>query len=131
MAHHDARRLPPPREGATGPVPLRVSYGELPQVAEPASRLLSRGHRVVLDLVPPGRADLALLSTLARLALTARRSAGLLRVRSGGELRDLLQLTGLEDAVSGQPLSGQAQRQAVPDEDLVAEEVVDVRDAPG
>ena len=126
MTDQAARRIPHVREGAKGPVPLRVSYGELPQLTGSVSRLLLRGHRVVLDLVPPGRADLALLSTVARLALTARRSAGLLRVRAGTELADLLQLSGLEAALSGQP-----GRQPVPDEDLLAEEVVDVRDPAG
>jgi hypothetical protein len=127
MASEDARRHPRPREGPSGPVPLRVSYGELPHLTAPVTRLLARGHRVVLDLVPPGKADVALLSALAGLALVARRSAGLLRVRTSGDLQGLLQLTGLEAAVSG----GQVRRQPVLDEDLRAEEVVDVRDAAG
>ena len=126
MAIQGARRAPHSREGATGPVPLRVSYGELPHLTARVAGLLARGHRVVLDLVPPGRADLALVSSLARLALAARRSAGLLRVRTGGDLQALLRLTGLEEPVSGQP-----RRQAELGEDLLAQEVVDVRDAAG
>ena len=126
MAIEGARRLPHPREGATGPVPLRVSYDELPHLTARMAGLLTRGHRVVLDLVPPGRADLALVSSLARLALAARRSAGLLRVRTSGDLQGLLRLTGLEE-----PVSGQAGRQAELDEDVLAQEVVDVRDAAG
>ena len=116
-----------PRASSRGPVPLRVSYGELPHLAARVTGLLSRGHRVVLDVVPPGPADLPLVSTLARLALAARRSRGLLHVRTCGELYALLELTGLETAVT----SVEVRRQSVPDEDLRAEEVVDVRDAPG
>jgi hypothetical protein len=105
---------------------LRVSYRELPHLAVPVAAMLARGHRVVLDVVPPGPADVALVASLARLALVARRSAGALLVRTGGELQGLLRLTGLESAVSGQP-----GRQPVLDEDLLAQEVVDVRDATG
>jgi hypothetical protein len=119
-------RLPRSREGATGPVPLRVTYRELPHLAAGVAAMLARGHRVVLDVVPPGTADLAMVSELARLALTARRSAGALLVRSGDELQGLLRLTGLERPVSGQPC-----RQPVLDEDVLAHEVVDVRDATG
>ena len=119
-------RFPRSREGATGPVPLRVSYRELPRLAVPVATMLTRGHRVVLDVVPPGPADIALVATLARLALVARRSAGALLVRTGGELHGLLRLTGLDGPVSGQP-----GRQAVLDEDLLPQEVVDVRDAAG
>ena len=116
-----------PRTATRGPVPLRVSYVELPHLAARVGALLARGHRVVLDVVPPGRADLALVSALARLALTGRRSAGRLHLRTSGELHGLLQLTGLESAVTG---SVEVRRQPVLAEDLRAEEVVDVRDAP-
>ncbi len=109
-------------------MPVRVTYQELPQLAAPVTHLLSRGHRVVLELVPPGGADLALVSTLARLALVARRSSGLLRVRTDAELQGLLHLTGLEAAVGAGGPSGQPGRQPVLEEDLLAEEVVDVRD---
>lgn len=130
MAREHARRSPHRRQ-VGGPLPLRVSYGELPQLAGRVAVLLRRGHRIVLDVAPPGRADLRLVAALARLALVARRSAGLLHVRTGGELQELLRLTGLERAVAGPAPSVQVRRQAVLHEDLRSEEVVDVRDAPG
>lgn len=114
------------RAGTSGPVPLRVSYRELPHLTGPVAALLARGCRVVLDVVPPGPADVTLLAALARLALLARRSTGALLVRPGGELQGLLRLTGLDGAVSGQ-----SRREPVLDEDVLAQEVVDVRDAAG
>ena len=102
-------------------VPLQVPYRDLAGRAPGLGALLAAGERVVLVLGPPGRVDLRLVAQLAELALAARRSPGALVVRAGAELLGLLELTGL---------SAQLQREPVLLEDLVAEEVVDVRDAP-
>ena len=108
-------------------VSLQVPYGELARRAPGIGSLVAAGERVLLEVGPPGRVDLPLVGALAELVLAARRSPGALVVRTGTELRGLLALTGLLPAVSG---SGQAEREAVLLEDLVAEEVVDVGDPP-
>ena len=112
-----------------GWTPLRLAYDEVRALAPHVESLLADGRRVVLELGPPSAPDLALVATLARLALHARRSAGALAVRGGDELTGLLRLTGLAGVLGGS--SGEADRQAALLEDLRAQEVVDVRDAPG
>lgn len=100
-------------------VALRVAYGELARRAPLVRALLSCGERVELRLGPPGAVDLALVDAVARLRLAAGRSPGALRLLAGQELAGLLHLVGLEP-----------QGQAVADEDVLAEEVVDVGDPP-
>ena len=105
---------------------VQLAYAELPTRATALASLLASGRRVVLHLGPPPAPDLALVAALARLALHARRSSGVLVVRGAGELSGLLRLVGLGDLLSGQ-VHGQPEL----GEDLRPEEVVDVRDAPG
>jgi anti-anti-sigma regulatory factor len=85
--------------------------------------------RAVLDVVPHRAVDLALVDALCRTLLAARRRGLDVRVRTADpRLRELLALTGLGELL-GAP-SGQPQRQSEAGEDGIAEEGVDVRDAP-
>jgi hypothetical protein len=96
---------------------------------------LLRRRDVRLRLTPPGPVDVALLDTLARLALHARRSGRVLQVVvEEPRLRCLAALTGLSGLIglgdeAVEPCSepgGQAEAL----EDRVAQEVVDVGDPP-
>ncbi len=106
----------------TDAVVVRLPYAGLRAAAGDLRARLAHGQDVVLELGPPGAVDLPLLDVLARLRLDARRGSGSLCVRADG-LAALADLVGLRTL-----LLGQAQRQAEPHEQLVAEEVVDVRD---
>ena len=82
---------------------------------------MSDGQASDLRVGVTGPADLALVDALARLHLAARRSGAVVRVQAGGELAGLLALCGL---------GGEPDRQPEVDEQLGADEVVDVGDAP-
>lgn len=142
--------MEPEDVGGGPPVVLRVPYAGLAAVAGPLLRRLARGD-VVLVLGPPGRPDLAVLDVLARVVLAARRAgAGRLVVRERGTsgpgggpgdgpgLAGLAALCGLAGAVgpagAGGPVdpgsSAEAGGQPEPVEQVAAEEVVQVPDAP-
>jgi hypothetical protein len=92
-------------------VAVRAAYSQaalLLALAEPSA---AGGDDIVLQLVPPGVADLALLDALARLTLHARRSGGALRIYDGGtSLRELARLTGLAEVI---PLVGVGRSQSL------------------
>jgi hypothetical protein len=70
--------------------------------------------------------DITLIGTLARIALMARRQGRRVRLLDAGpELRGLLELVGLADAVGVQPL-----REPEGREDLRVDEVVQAGDPP-
>ena len=110
--------------GERASVAVRTSYEDLTSVVDVVARRLASAD-VVVELSPPGRVDLGLVEALARLALVARRSGSRLVVRSGAGaagLMELMELTGLSCCL------GQAERHAEPEEQLRAEEVMDVGD---
>ncbi len=73
-----------------------------------AAGALRHGEQVVLTLEDTGCPPLAVLDVVARLSLTARRSAGTLTIRpADGAFTTLLELTGLAEVVAVEPLSGQ------------------------
>lgn len=112
-----------PRPAARQPdvEPVRVECAALPAALDRLRARLAAGE-LVLELRGP--ADLRAVDALARLALAARRSGCALRVRTGPPLAGLLALTGLAQAL-GVEVDGQPEA----DEDVVAEEVVQVGDA--
>lgn len=105
---------------------MRISYAELDAAAGALGALAGRGQHLVVELLPPGRADLAAVDALARLALAARRSGGRLEVRADDGLASLVRLAGLQEQLSVEP-----GRQPDLGEDLGTEEVVDVGDPAG
>ncbi len=109
--------------GDRAAVAMRTTYDDLPALADVVAGQLASAD-VTLALGPPGRIDLALLETLARLALVARRCRGRLTLDAGEEVARLAELTGLS-AFLGQP-----DRHAEPRDGLLPEEVVDVGDPP-
>ena len=109
-------------------VVVRLSFRDLAAAAPAVQALLSRGTRVLVELGPPGDADLRVVDALARLGLAARRSPGALGTRSTDALlHRLTDLAGLTGALA----LDEVERQPQPHEQLLAEEVVDVGDPAG
>ena len=80
----------------------------------------------VVARVDARRPDLALVDSLARLQLDARRRGGRLRLRNvTDELRGLLELVGLADVLAVEP-----RREPELGEELGVEEVMQPRDRP-
>lgn len=87
------------------------------------------GREVVVDRLDGRRPDLALVDSLLRLQLAARRRGWRVALRDpGADLRALLELTGLTDVLP--PLGGQPRRQAELREQLGVDEVVQPGDPP-
>ncbi len=82
----------------TGP----VSREDVPKLVRRVGALLDRseGNLIVCDVGALDDPDAVMLDLLCRLQLTARRlGRRLLLVDAGGELRDLLDMTGLAEAM--------------------------------
>jgi hypothetical protein len=78
----------------------RTSYADLPAAVAHLSALLSPGRVLVLELSGPGGIDLGVLDALARLRLTAHRSAAALHLRAPEpDLVRLAELAGLCDVL--------------------------------
>jgi hypothetical protein len=122
MGPADATRPP------TGGVTARVPYEDLAGALDRLTQLLATHDQVVLELTPPGAADVGTVSAVARLVLLGRRCGHRLQVRGNADLQRLAELTGLACVLGVEPGSAQPERQPEPGEDVVAEEVVDVRD---
>ena len=125
------------RPGRQGTATVAASYDGIAAAGPvlPAVRALLERGDVVLVLGPPGRADLAVLDVVARLALTSRRAGTGLVVRAPGLAAlagscGLGCALGLEEPRPGRPGSGQPGRQPQAGEQLGAQEVVDVGDPP-
>jgi ABC-type transporter Mla MlaB component len=85
------------------------------------------GAEEVVGRLDGCRVDLALVDALVRFELVARRAGARLRVRGApAELRDLLELVGLDDVLELEPLG-----EAEPGEQLGVEEVMEPGDPPG
>ncbi|MEU5436667.1 STAS domain-containing protein [Streptomyces sp. NPDC020719] len=86
-------------------VPERVSLADVPRLCARLEALYATGSaQVVCDLGALLRADLTAVETVARLALTARRSGGSITLRNTGPgLRALLHLTGLAELAETTP----------------------------
>lgn len=92
-----------------------------------ATVVLECGHQEVAawPLVGCGRPDLAMVDELARLQLAARRLGLAIRLRDvSGELRELLDLAGLAEVMTGAPRLRQAGGETEGGEEGGVEEVV-------
>lgn len=127
-----------PRDGGRK-VRVTVDYAHAVELLDIVPGLLARADDVVVTLCAPGGIDLAVLDTLARLRLAARRGHGTLRITGdSGRLRALARWAGLNEVLAVEVLaeadsSGwrvEAKRQTEAQEDLVPEEAVDVGDPP-
>jgi ABC-type transporter Mla MlaB component len=111
-----------------GPIP----HGAVPGLCDRLSRLLAtrRADLVTCDVASLAPADATAIDALARLQLTARRLGGAIRLRNApDELRDLLTLTGLRDALPlCHGLIGQPRRQIEHREEVRIDEEVDSAD---
>src|SRR3954447_792739 len=96
----------------------------MPGSAVPVVVLVDEETGAVVARVEARVVDITLIGTLARIALMARRDGRRVRLLDADpELRGLLELVGLADAVGVQP-GGQAEGR----EDLRVDEVVQARD---
>ncbi len=85
------------------------------------------GTEQIAGRVEARTAGLPLVDALARFQLVARRQGGRVRLRNvSAELRELLELVGLDDVLELEP-----GRQAEPGEQLGVEDVVQAGDPPG
>jgi hypothetical protein len=98
----------------------------MPGSAAPLIVLVDDETGAVLARIEARVVDITLIGTLARIALMARRQGRRVRLLDAGpELRGLLELVGLADAVGVQP-GGQPEG----GEELRVDEVVQARDLP-
>lgn len=130
---HALRPPPGPRTVVLvvgGPITSGAVRGLCEQVR---SLLISRrADLVTCDVAALAPADATAIEALARLQLTARRLGRAIRLRDApDELRDLLTLTGLRDALPLCPgLSTQVHRQIEQREQVRVDEEVDPADPP-
>jgi hypothetical protein len=98
----------------------------MPGSAYPVVALVDDETGAVVARIEARVVDITLIGTLARIALHARRDGRRVRLLDAGpELRGLLELVGLADAVGVQPLREPERR-----EDLRVDEVVQAGDPP-
>ncbi len=98
----------------------------MPGSAFPVVVLVDDETGAVVARIEARVVDISLIGTLARIALAARRQGRRVRLLDAGpELRGLLELVGLADAVGVEP-----RREPERSEDLRVEEVVQARDPP-